>query len=291
MRKNLLYLVLFLIQLSLFQACSDDDDFKPSIIDMTEEIPTELDTWLSDNYTSPHNIAILYRWNDFEANQEYTLVPPKEDKVQPFLRMIKRIWIMPYLEGPGKVFFNQNCPKQIMLVGSAGYNPEGSFLMGEAEGGHKITIYDVNNSDPTDVSLSSTALYELIWKYAHNFHHEFAHVLHQKVEYTDAFEAISSGDYTSSWASVNPWNKGFITSYAALDADEDFAEMISIYITSTAETWAKYMSNYDAEEILPKMQEKEKIVREYLKKEWNINIDDLRASVLQAMDDVMNKNF
>ena len=65
-------------------------------------------------------------------------------------------------------------------------------------------------------------------------HHEFAHILHQNVEYDAEFEKITPS-YSSSWMQMNDETartKGFITAYASSSADEDFAEMVSIMLTN-----------------------------------------------------------
>ena len=110
----------------LFAACSDED-FHPSILEVEEEELSELDQWIMDNFTKPYNIEILYQWEDFESNQDYNLVPPEEDKVRPFLEVIKTVWVDPYLKVAGDDFFATLCPKQVMLIGSAGYNEDGTY--------------------------------------------------------------------------------------------------------------------------------------------------------------------
>lgn len=86
-----------------------------------------------------------------------------------------------------------------------------------------------------------------------------------------------------SW-SESPYNEnylehGFISSYSQHSATEDFAEMLSMYITNTPAQWNKWMeeAGTDGTRLL---QQKLDIVRTYMKDSWNIDIDQLRNSVL-----------
>jgi len=266
------------VMAALFAACSDED-FQPSILNTEEEEGmTELDRWIFDNYTSLYNIEILYRWDDFESNPEYNLVPPYESKVEPFLRVIRKVWIEPYIEIAGKNFFSSLCPKQIMLVGSAGYSSDGTYLLGEAEGGNKITMYNLNMDDAASENTMTL--------YTHNFHHEFSHILHQTVEYPEAFELISAADYTTSWTSVSePYKLGFVSQYAAADPDEDFAEMIAYFLHWSPDTWDSYIK------ASPKIKEKETIIFNYMKSVWGIDMYELRTKVREAMDEVLLGNY
>lgn len=266
---------------ALLSACSDED-FRPSILDTTEENRTELDNWIMKTFTGPHNIEIIYQWDDYESNQEYNLVPPSEDKVQAFLEVIKQVWVEPYMEVAGASFFSPLCPKQIMLVGSPGYNTDGTYLMGEAAGGNKITMYNLNYDNPKSANMVNVT--------THNFHHEFCHILHQTVEYPEAFSLISGDAYTSSWQNeTSSFAKGCISKYAMADADEDFAEMVAYFVHSTATQWSQYMNSGGAEGSR-KLKEKETIILNYMQSIWGINLHAVREKVLAAMLKVQMDN-
>ena len=258
----------------LFAACSDED-FHPSILEVEEEELSELDQWIMDNFTKPYNIEILYQWVDFESNQDYNLVPPEEDKVRPFLEVIKTVWVDPYLKVAGDDFFATLCPKQVMLIGSAGYNEDGTYLLGEAAGGNKITMYNLNYDDPKSDNM--------VLQYVHNFHHEFSHILHQTVEYPESFGLVTADVYTSNWATVSSgwFQSGCISNYAMADADEDFAEMFSYYVHSTEQQWDSYMLAGGE-----KIQEKETLLLNYMQSVWGVDMDALRAEVLTAIEKV-----
>ena len=269
---------------ALFAACSEED-FEPSIFSTTtEEGMTELDQWIYENYTKPYNIEILYRWDDFESDPNYNLVPPYEDRVEPFLRVLKKVWIEPYLEVAGEDFFAELCPKQIMLVGSAGYNSDGTYLLGQAEAGNKITMFNINLDDPAEENTMTL--------FTHNFHHEFSHILHQTIEYPEAFALISANEYTESWTSLSNYlNLGFVSLYAAADADEDFAEMFATFLRVDDEMWNNYMNAADNQEARDKVQEKATLMLNYMQSSWGIDMYELREKVHAGMEAVLLGNY
>ena len=267
----------------MFAACSEED-FEPTILSTTtEEGMTELDRWIYENYTKPYNIEILYRWEDFESDPNYNLVPPYEDRVEPFLRVLRKVWIEPYLEVAGEDFFAGLCPKQIMLVGSAGYNSDGTYLLGQAEAGNKITMFNINLDDPAEENTMIL--------FTHNFHHEFSHILHQTIEYPEAFALISADEYTESWTSVDYLNLGFVSTYAALDADEDFAEMFALFLRVDDEMWNNYMNAADNQEARDKVQEKATLMLNYMQSSWGIDMYELREKVHAGMEAVLLGNY
>lgn len=269
---------------ALFAACSEED-FEPSILSTTtEEGMTALDQWIYENYTKPYNIEILYRWDDFESDPNYNLVPPYEDRVEPFLRVLRKVWIEPYLEVAGEDFFAELCPKQIMLVGSAGYNSDGTYLLGQAEAGNKITMFNINLDDPAEENTMTL--------FTHNFHHEFSHILHQTIEYPEAFALISANEYTESWTSLSNYlNLGFVSLYAAADADEDFAEMFATFLRVDDEMWNNYMNAADNQEARDKVQEKATLMLNYMQSSWGIDMYELREKVHAGMEAVLLGNY
>ncbi len=270
---------------ALFAACSEEK-FHPSILDTEEENLTELDQWIVENFRIPHNMDIIYHWDDFEADPSFVLVPPGEEKVEPFLRVIRKMWIEPYTELAGLDFFNKYCPKQIMLVGSAGYNADGTYTMGQTENGSKITVYNLNMDTPTDENAMRS--------YTHTFHHEFAHVFHQTEELPEAFELVTADAYTSSWTSISGTDAlntyGCISSYAMADADEDFAEMVSWFLIMDQKDWEKIVDN-QFNPGCKKIKEKETIMLNYMKNVWGIDMYQLREKVQRGMNDILLGNY
>ncbi|HYK55205.1 MAG TPA: putative zinc-binding metallopeptidase, partial [Flavisolibacter sp.] len=65
---------------------------------------TPVDQWLYDTLTVPYNIATKYKWDQFELELNKTIVPPKEEKIIPVMRAVKKVWIEPYVAQAGELF-------------------------------------------------------------------------------------------------------------------------------------------------------------------------------------------
>ena len=109
----------------------------------------ELDKWLYQNYTLPYNIDVVYRWDAAQAYSslsEVQLVPVEFDAVQPMMAALRDVWFEPYIQATGNSqdFLKEVAPKKIVLVGSPEYQ-NGSYKLGQAEGGRKILLLNVNN--------------------------------------------------------------------------------------------------------------------------------------------------
>ena len=182
-----------------FQTACDKEDLGGSNIHVPEfdyNALSETDKYIYDHYTVPYNVEVVYRWNQGDVSSDdmrKNLVPPRESQVEPFLEMIEKVWMDTYTAEVGQQTLRSYIPKQLLLVGSASYNDDGSTTEGTAEGGRQIVLYSVN-----DFNFEL----EQIQSYAHVMHHEFAHILHQNVEYDAEFEKITPS-YSSSWMPMN----------------------------------------------------------------------------------------
>ena len=78
---------------------------------------------------------------------------------------------------------------------------------------------------------------------------------------------------------------GFISPYASANEKEDFAEMVSIYITNTAASWNSKLTTAGSFG-RPLIEAKFEIVSKYMENEWGINLDELRAEVLRRQAEI-----
>lgn len=65
---------------------------------------------------------------------------------------------------------------------------------------------------------------------------------------------------------------------------EDFAEMLSTYITYTPEQWQAILDDAQkvgGDEAVSALNQKLNIVRNYMQDSWNVDIDVLRAAILR----------
>lgn len=262
MRKLILN-TLALLSLSVgFTACNDDE-LGPTIFpEITEELDVNsatypLDKFLYDNYLLPYNMKFDYRMQDIESNMNYNLVPASYENSIDMAVLIKYLWYDVYnkivanstSDAADKFFLKRYGPKMIMLVGSSAYNETShTEELGLAEGGVKITLMKVNSLDINNIDDMN----ELFFK---TMHHEFSHILHQTILFSENFGKISSGRYDAlNWQEKQDLvvrSQGFITPYASKDYNEDFVETIAKYIVSTDEQWNKYLqeATFDYEEL------------------------------------------
>jgi substrate import-associated zinc metallohydrolase lipoprotein len=237
-----------------------------------------IDTWLSDNFTKPYNIEVKYRWDAYEIPLNKILVPPYVANVQPTMEAVKAIWIEPYVKEAGLDFIKKFCPKQYVLVGSANWNTDGTIILGTAEGGRKVVLYQINDFNKQNIP----GVQEML----HTIHHEFGHILHQNILYPLDFKQITPGTYTSNWynnTETEALNLGYISSYAMSGPDEDFVEMLSImlvYGKDAFDTRVNALTNVTAKTALRK---KEQIVVDYLTKTYKINFRSLQTTTQTAI--------
>lgn len=263
-------------------ACQGDELSSQSVMtDDGLQYHDPFDDWLYMNYTVPYNIRLKYHMEDIESEYEYTLAPADYDKAVKVAHIFKYTWLEAYDEICGVDFTRRYVPKVMHLVGSAAYARNGTIMMGQAEGGMKITLYAVNQ-----LQLNHTFL-DL---YFHTIHHEFAHILHQTKDYPPDFEKISEGRYVSGdWyleTDQHALQTGFVSAYAMSEPREDIAELTAEYITHDADYWQKLMSNA-GQQGAAIIGMKLDILRAYMLSAWNIDIDELRDIIQRRVDDVI----
>jgi len=299
-RKN--YAAVLLLVLG-FWSCSPNDEFTKSVFDTTTTTDTHaanyaFDNWLRESYLVPYNLDFRYRMQDIGSDQDYNLVPVSFVNAQKIAKLVKYLWFDVYSTIVSPEFLKENGPRIIHLIGSPAYNPiSGTILLGTAEGGLKVTLYNCNALNPADVDM----LNEFYFK---TMHHEFAHILHQKRQYPTEFGLISQGKYNPlGWQYMTDSEaatKGFVSTYAGSQNREDFVEIIANYLVKSDAQWNNILSiaalpgvDYSGK-TLPDdgikgdvvIQQKLEIARKWLKNSWNIDIDALRAEIMKREEKI-----
>ena len=280
MKKNIYAILLAFVASFALMSCSDDDPSSESIFPTTSPKRDAFDKWLLENYTFPYNVEMKYKMEDIESDMKYHLVPADSAKTAKLSIIMKYLWFDAYNEVVGPDFIKENMPRTIHFIGSPAYNSEGTMVLGTAEGGLKITLYMVNSLD--DKTLKD---YDTMNKYYfHTLHHEFTHILNQKIPYDQSYKLITESGYVSGdWYLIpdkTAHQAGFITPYAMVEPLEDFAEMLSGYVTMSQSEWNAILADAGttgAASISAKLD----IVRNYMQESWNVDIDQLRAAVLR----------
>lgn len=274
-------------------ACSEDDKISSTTIFPTTPPERDaFDIWLQKNYTATYNIDVKYKMEDIESDMTYQLVPADSSKSAKIAILIKYLWFDAYNEAVGQNFVKANVPRIIHFIGSSAYNSNGTETVGTAEGGLKVTLYKINDIDESRIQTDAY-YHRLNEYYFHTMHHEFTHILHQKVPYDTNFKLISEANYRSTdwylYSTAQAQRLGFITNYAMSQPDDDFAELMSTYITSSKSEWESDMATAGtsgADIINQKLE----ILRKYMQESWGLDIDLLRdiiqrrASEMKTLD-------
>lgn len=297
MKRTNIFYILFALVVGL-ASCEVEDKFTDSIfIDETEDY-SAFDKWLNKNYSTEFNLEFRYRMQDVGSNTSYNLVPTKLQKSQEMAILTKYLWFDVYGEAVDKDFLRKFGPKIIHLIGSAAYNPtQGTRILGTAEGGIKVTLYDCNQLQADNIAFNNEY-------YFHTMHHEFCHILHQQKTIPKEFETLSAGYYdpmywqernddnTANEAEIRDHSKyaplGFVTAYGSGQPREDFVEVIACYITKSDVWWNELLRqaalagpNNEPIKGDVVIRKKIELCKKWLSEQWNIDLDKLRDNVRQ----------
>jgi len=283
--------ILFFSSALLFSCSKEKINSESIFVDRKVE-RNELDNYIDKTYTKDYNISILYKFVEKESDLNYNLSPASYESSVRMTKLLYHLGIDPYNKVTGsKDFIRKYFPKLLNYIGSPAYRNNGTFVLGTAEGGVKITLYLLNRLN----AQTGKDIEFLNYFYFHTMHHEFAHILHQTKGYPVAFEQITGSKYVAdSWSNIYSENdletvisNGFISPYAAKEPNEDFVETYSYYITLTPEEWDARVSNGDDKGI-ELIAAKLAIIRTYFQNIWNIDIDKLRDEILARQADLAN---
>lgn len=261
-----------------------------------------IDNWIKDSLTTPYNIDVKYKWNQFEDLADITaiLVPPKEEIIVPLLSSINKAWIQTYSAEGGTEFFKKIVPKNVYMVGSPAFNPNGTIKQGVAEGGRKIILLDVNmvtvKGMPGYSSADSGYFKRMLWI----IQHEFAHILHQSVLYPQDFKNVNPSLITSNWADytdAQALRDGFVTNYAMNVSDDDFVETITYMLIEGRSGFEQLIASIPEgvsdrgttrDQAVARLRTKESIIVNYYKQVWNIDFYKLQTRVRAAVTSLIN---
>ncbi|WP_298780126.1 substrate import-associated zinc metallohydrolase lipoprotein [uncultured Polaribacter sp.] len=244
-KANIFIAVIFF---AIISACNPEENkLTESNLDTDTPELNVTDSWLREYFTIPYNIEVNYKWHEGRVDLDRYLSPPTLEKVIPVMDIVKQVWIDTYSELGGENFIKEIAPRELLLVGGKNLNPSGTRTLGFAEGGKNIVLFEtdlINVKDKSEVTM-----------FVKTIQHEYAHILNQQIRYDEeAFKEITPSGYTSQW--YNPADEeerfdiansqGFITDYARLNENEDFAEMLETILTNNAEEYQELLDNIKA---------------------------------------------
>lgn len=267
-----------------FAACSHEDQPTESQLDYVQPVKTDLDKWIGTNFTNPYNIDVRYEWNQNTVDNTRYLFPPTVDKVKPALEMVKTIWLDSYSVVAGSDFVKKIAPREFVLVGGVNLNSTGTITLGLAEGGQRISLFQVDYID----KKSRPDVTEFI----HTIQHEYVHILNQTKPFNEqGWSQITPSGYTSSWyveEEADSRELGFITSYARLNIFEDFAETAAIILLSSKTEYNALIASIKSPEGKAAIKKKEALVVQYYRDAFNIDFYALRDEAQKNTDAVIN---
>lgn len=240
-----------------FVSCSDDDDFTATIFDSDPSIDYldkslytfPLDTFCKKEFLEPYNLKYIYKMEDKGSDMNKNLTPATYDKSVDLAVLTKYLWYDIYKDVASDEFLKENSPRVIHVIGSKNYNPsQGTETLGDASSGVKINLYNVNNLDASNITMMNQYFFKTM-------HHEFAHILDQTHLRPTSFNTISNSNYDAAGWSDSPDSLksgfGFVSSYASSAVAEDWAECLSVFVTSDSISWNKLLNSasYEWEEV------------------------------------------
>ena len=310
MKKNILYLLPVMMMALALASCSSDEIKSESVISVDNYTPNEFDLWLEENFRNPYNIDFKYRYEEIESDLNYYTVPATYEASVKMAHLVKYLCVETYNEVAGIEFTRSQFPKMFFLIGEWEYRNNGSFILGTAEGGRKILLSGLAYLNPilegkTEYNsfpfvFGDNVAENLNYYYIKTIHHEFTHILNLTKDYPTAFRQVTPSSYVSDSQFSEPYvsaylKRGFISAYAQTNTAEDFAEMVSEYVTHSPEWWEEQMKAADTTwsdnpdqvqtgRVL--IEQKLDITRDYLLTTWNIDIDELRDCILRRQADI-----
>lgn len=285
MKKYLLYALLAVSTGTALVSCSEDDLNAESVITIDKKQANDFDKWLIANFVNPYNLEFKYRYEYKETDADYYTIPAELNQAIEMAHLVKYLCLESYDEVAGIDFTRNYFPKMIFTIGEWEYRNNGTIILGTAESGKKILLTGVNYLDTYKSSPAALNHY-----YFKTIHHEFTHILNQTKEYSAEFKLITGNSYVADSWSEEPFDvgyleRGFISSYAQHSDTEDFAEMMSLYVTNSKEQWDEWMAEA-GENGAPLLQAKLDIVKSYMKDSWGIDMDKLRDTILRRQADL-----
>ncbi|WP_281233591.1 zinc-binding metallopeptidase [Flavobacterium gelatinilyticum] len=281
---NLYKRIAVITGLVLFTACAQEDQPTESQLDYSTPIKTDLDRWIDTSFLDPYNIKVYYEWDQNLVDNSRYLFPPAVDKVQPAMEVVKKIWIDSYTAVGGTDFVKIIAPREFVLVGGMNLNTNGTRTLGLAEGGQRVSLFQVNDLDKTDRAD--------VTEFIHTIQHEYVHILNQTKPFDiKTWSKLTPSGYTSSWYvedDADSRELGFVTSYARLNVTEDFAETASMILISSPEEYQALLESIEDPFGVENIKKKEALVVRYYKEAFNINFYALRDEAQKNTDAVIS---
>lgn len=320
---TILFSILFL---GLFSACDSEDDatYTPEVI---EESKDPISIYFRENFLDVYGTAVRWKWDDNLVDDAKRVTPTLRDLCIPMGDFIKDFWLAPFtMTEAGNKFMIDHFPPEIVFVGSAMWEPDGmSKILGYADAGARITFTEVNDYDLDDTGW--------LLRQLRTAEHEYGHIIHQRHNLPDGYKEVSPENYKSNnWLNLagdvqanNPTisreciTLGMVSNYGTSDVQEDFCELLSLYITSDKAAFEKRYITHEPETKYAKLDAdgnpvldtdgkpiildpaddateinagrniiavKLKMIKDYYTEKFDIDLDQIRDEIMKRIDDI-----
>lgn len=316
--RKVYYFLSALTAALLLASCQESPLDPVSVISVDSKEQNDFDKWLEANYVKPYNIQVKYRYEMNESDFNYYTIPADLDCSIMLAHLVKYLCIDSYDEVAGVRFTQKYFPKMFFYIGEWEYRNNNTMILGTAEGGKKILLSGVNYVPQYAQSAANLNHY-----YIKTIHHEFTHILNQTKDFPAEFTMVTPSAYvTDSWSTPDYGTYfregGFISTYSQHSDREDFAEMMSMYVTNSEEVLQEWLaqagrevtendadpeknSHYDEfhtrfptlragdhfpgdKNLLAKLE----LVKKYMLETFGIDLEALRSVVLRRQDEVVS---
>lgn len=319
MNMKQFYTLYTLLLIALMSSCNSEDDVPSYVPDVVEVSTDTIDDYFKNNFLEPYGTAVRWRWDDKLVDNSKRVTPIKREFCIPMGNFIKNFWIAPFEKTEdGKAFIYELFPPEVMLIGSPMYNSDGETItLGYADAGVRITFtqtneYDLNNPDWVLLQLRTAE-------------HEFGHIVHQNYNLPNGLKEVTPANYRSNnWINMdgdvqqsNPRvsreaiSLGMVSNYGTSDVNEDFCELLSIYITSE---FAEFEERYITHEIEAQVELEDgsiiepeedaadvnagrdfiaiklKMIKDYYWEKFQIDLDVLRDEIVYRLNNPNDPN-
>ncbi len=285
-----------------------------------EKLTDEIDLYFKTHFLDEYGTAVRWKWVDRLVSDEKRVTPPLREVCKPMGEFIRNFWLAPFnVTEAGQKFMKDHFPPEIALVGSPMYNKDGSVTLGYADAGVRITFTQVNEYKENKHSVA-WHLFQL-----RTAEHEYGHIIHQQHDLPDGYEDVTPGNYKSNnWLNLagdvqsssprisrEAIAAGMVSNYGTSDENEDFCELLSIYLTSDKDAfYARYITHEPTEEyevvndkgetvvVQPKSDAVEmnagrdfiaiklNMIKNYYSENFNIDLDQVRDEVMLRINNI-----
>ncbi len=284
MKYSKIIIALFMV---IIYSCSRQD-----VVHYTPEDKSEstdpIDIYIKQKLTDPYNSRVVWDWQQplYVKNFDFRLLPTQREVIIPTVDIILNYFIEPIKKAAnGEALLKNLFPPEFIFAGSAAYDSYGVAFAGVAESGVNIMLTSLNDYNPGNSAF--------IMDKVHTIHHEFTHIVNQNTTegVPEDYTTVNTAYTGDNWRQLGDWQvlkDGYVSAYGSQNPAEDFAEMVSTYLTLSDKDFnAIYITHGRDEELnigKDYIAKKLQIAKDYYQSNYNINLEEIKANLQAELD-------